>query len=274
MATFDGHVRRVGEYVGALRGKGRAIREFNCSQSVEALRQGLPIRVGARANPRIILRGDTFIELGSPDAGSCGFVLWTDTPALIQDGRITLVGPDIPESPAARLPFGQVVLVGGKTLGNEEHLSLGQAQYVADQIEGYMLKSSARSLWGRVSKDAAAKGFSFETLGQALMLIFRSSLPKVEAMEIVFVTSAKEDVLGLDEIARDTSTIGAEIVKEHWKAKGYDLDCDLHCGSCSEKNVCDDIRKVVASQLRKAQKDASPSPAPLGDRSAEEGRLR
>ncbi|MBP1777650.1 MAG: hypothetical protein H6Q86_3660, partial [candidate division NC10 bacterium] len=32
---------------------------------------------------------------------------------------------------------------------------------------------------------------------------------------------------------------------------GYDLDCDLHCGSCHDKTVCDDIRKVVATRLRK-----------------------
>ena len=255
MSVFDAHVARVAEYVSEMRGKGRPATEITVPSSVRGLEDGLPIRVGPGANPRIILRGDTFVELGSPEAGSCGFVLWTDRPSLVRDGKITLLGPDIPEAPGTSLPFGQVLLVGGEALCSEDHQSVGQTQYVADQIEGYMLRSSSRSVWARVSKDAAARGFRFETLGRSLMMIFKSSLPKVNAMEIVFVTSGKGDLLPLDEIAREAHAIGDEIVREHWKARGYDLDCDLHCGSCTEKDVCDDLRKMVAARLRKAKKD-------------------
>jgi CO dehydrogenase/acetyl-CoA synthase beta subunit len=251
MATFDSYLENVARQVEELRTRGRPVKELTCPTSASELTKDLPIRVGPGANPRIILRGETFVELGSPEAGSCGLVLWTDNPSLVSDGKITLIGPDIPESPAASLPFGQVLLVGGAQLGVDEHQSVGQAQYVADQIEGYMIKSSSRYLWGRVSKEAAAKGFCFEFLGRAVMAIYKSSLPKVEAVEALFVTSSKEDVLTLNEIAREAQEIGAKLVKEHWKARGYDLDCDLNCSSCSEKQVCDDIRKVLAARERK-----------------------
>jgi hypothetical protein len=81
-------------------------------------------------------------------------------------------------------------------------------------------------------------------------------------MEVIFVTSSREDVLALGGVAQEVREIGAEIVKEHWKAKGYDLDCDLDCRSCHDKEVCDDIRKVAAARLRKEKKGASASASP------------
>ena len=251
MATFDEYVKKVAGYVEAMRTEGRPVKELACPTAIDALTESLPIQVGEGANPGIILRSDTFAELGNPEAGSCALVLWTDDPALVRDGTITVIGPDISESEGASLPFGQVLLVGGHELSVEEHQSLSQAQYVADQIEGYMIKSSSRNLWGRVSKEVAAKGFRFEVLGQALMSIYKSTSPKVEAVELVFVTSDKNDVLRLGEIAGEVQEVSTEIVKEHWKARGYDLDCDLDCKSCSEKVVCDDIRKVISDRARK-----------------------
>jgi CO dehydrogenase/acetyl-CoA synthase beta subunit len=257
MATFDAQIREVAAYVEEMRAMGRPTREFQVASAVEILTQEVPVRVGPGANPKIILRSDTFLELGSPQAGSCAFVLWTDTPSLIRDGRMTLVGPDVPEAGGASLPFGQIVLVGGDRLSAEEHQAIEQTQYIADQIEGYMVRSSSRNIWSRVSTEAAAKGFCFETLGRCLMTIFKSSLPKVQAMEVVFVTSGKDDVLRLNDIAREVRDISADIVKEHWKRRGYDLDCDLDCRSCHDKDVCDDIRKIIAVRLRKERNAAA-----------------
>ncbi len=256
MAIFDAQFRRVAEYVEELRALGRPSREFTVAGSVAALTDGLPIRVGPGANPKIILRSDTFVELGEPAAGSCALVLWTETPTLIRDGRIRLIGPDIPHAGGASLPFGQILLVGGTDLSAEEHQSLGQTQYVADQIEGYMVRSTSRNIWSRISNEAAAKGFCFETLGRALMAIYKTSVAKVQAMEAVFVTSGKDDVLQLNDIAREVRDIGADIVKEHWKARGYDLDCDLDCRSCHDKDVCDDVRKIIATRLKKEREAA------------------
>jgi CO dehydrogenase/acetyl-CoA synthase beta subunit len=260
MATFDSQIAAVTAHVEELRAQGRAARAFTAPSSVAALEEGLPIRVCPGASPGVILRADTFVELGSPDAGSCALVLWTDAPSLVRDGRVTVIGPDIPEAPGASLPFGQVLMVGGVDLGAEEHQSLEQAQFVADQVEGYMVRSSSRNVWSRVSKDVAAKGFCLNTLGSALMLIFKSSLPKVQAMEIVFVTSGKEDLLRLGAIATEVHERGKEIVKAHWKARGFDLDCDFDCRSCEERKVCDYIREVAGARKKKTRKAAAGSP--------------
>lgn len=257
MSVFDVYVKKVAGYVEEVRARGRQVREFDSPAAVSELVEGLPVRVGPRASSGIILRGDTFVELGNPDAGSCAFLLWTDNPSLIRDGKITLIGPDIQETPGASLPFGQILMVGGKELGKEEHSALEGSQYISDQVEGYMIKSTPERMWSRVGKDAAAKGFDFCTLGKALMTIFKSDVPKVQAMEVIFVTSSKEDVQRLDDIAQQVRKIDKDIVRETWLARGYDvLECTLgwDCDSCADKPVCDEIREVITVRKKKARK--------------------
>lgn len=260
MAVFDVYIKKVGKYVEGVRQNGRRIVEFDCPSAVDELVEGLPVRVGRDANSGIILRGDTFVELGNPDAGSCAFLLWTDNPSLIRDGRITLIGPDIKESQGASLPFGQVLMVGGTGLIEGGHSALEQNQYISDKIEGYMIKSTPERMWSRVSRDAAARGFCFETLGKALMAIFKSEVPKVQAVEIVFVTSSKEDVQRMEKIATQVRKISKDIVREAWKARGYDiLECTLgwDCNSCADKTVCDDIKELITVRKKRNSKGRS-----------------
>ena len=251
MAVFDIYIQEVIAYVEKMREKDGRSKEFSCLEPPERIKEQLPIRVGSNANSGIILRSDTFVELGNPLAGSCALVVWTGNPSLIRDGRITLLGPDIPESSGASLPFGQVLMAGGKDLSDKEHESLVQNQYVADQIEGYMIKSAPDRIWSRVSRQVAEKNFDFETLGKALVSIFKTEEPKIEAMEVVFVTSSKEDIQELSAITAQVDKISREIVKESWKIRGYDIECDLDCNSCGDKPVCDDIRDVLEAKKKK-----------------------
>jgi len=253
MSVFDAYIRKVEEYVKALRTDGQEAREFTCRETHDRIKETLPVRVGAKAHEGIILRSDTYLELGNPLAGSCAFVLWTENPSLMDDGKITLLGPDIPESAGESLPFAQVLIVGGEGLTERDHESLVQHQYISDRVEGYMIKSAPDRVWSRVSKGAAEKGFDFETLGKALVGVVKSEEPRVQAMEILFVTASKEAVQGLANLAVQIRKISKDIVKENWKIRGYDIECAADCSSCGEKQVCDDIREVIAIRKRKSQ---------------------
>lgn len=257
MAVFDEDIQHVSDYVKKLQKKDLQMREYFFSGLSEAMSEDLPIQVGPEANPGIILRGDTFIELGNPTAGSLSLFLWTDNPSLIPDNKITLFGPDIQESPGASLPFAQIIMAGGEKFREKDHEKLAMGPHVSDQIEGYMVRSSSVNMWSRVSKDAAEKGFSFEVLGKALFSIFMSNIPYTQALEIVFVTSSKEDVLQLNELCKKIKNISQDIVKETWKAKGYDLDCDYNCESCMDQSTCDSIREVIAEHRKKMKEDES-----------------
>jgi len=254
MAPFDVYITGLAQYISDMREKGRQVREISCPIDVNGLLSGLPVRVGRKSYEGIILRSDTFVELGSPDQGSCAFLLWTDKPSLVRDGKITLIGPDIQESPGSSLPFGQVLLLGGTDLGKEDHELMGNSQFVSDQIEGYMIRSVPQRMWSRVSKKAAEKGFSFETLGRALAAILKSEIHNVQAVEMLFVTSSKEDVDQLEYIDKQVQKIAREIVRETWKAKGIEIfECNLgwDCSSCPDKPVCDDIRELIIIRKKK-----------------------
>jgi hypothetical protein len=256
VATFDLYVKKVADYVEDLRASGRSVREFGCSGDPGTLIESLPVRVGPGASPGIVLRGDTFAELGSPDSGSCAFPLWTNDPSLIEDGRITLIGPGIQESAGGSLPFAQVLMVGGKALGDEEHAALEQNQYISDRVEGYMIRSTPGRMWSRISQEVAGKGFDFDVLGGALTAIFKSELPKIDSMEILFVTSSREDLEPLRAISEQVRTMGQYIVRKTWLAKGYDiLECTMgwDCKSCDDRPVCDDIRDVIKIRKRKVK---------------------
>lgn len=250
MSDFDEYVKKVREYL-----QGQEVKEFVCPSSVDELLVGLPVQVGPGSNPGIILRSDMFAELGNPAEGSTGFILWTEDPALIRDGHVTVIGPDIPELEGSSRPFAQVMMLGGKGLNTELQEKIEEYQHISDHLEGYMVRSSSQSVWGRVSRDAVAKGFTLETLSKALMITMKSNVPEVDAMEIVFVTSSKEDLKQLSEIALKVDDARKAIIKEVWKERGYDLDCDLDCSSCGSKTTCDDVRDIIRARDKKEKEE-------------------
>ena len=252
MKAYEIHLARVREYIAEKKRQGRQVREIDCDTRNENLVHGLPVHVGPRLKRSVILKEDTFVELGNPSVASCSFVIWSDEPSGITDGRITLIGADIQESKGKSLPFGQVIIVGGTELKETHYLDLEKTQYTSDQIEGYMLRSVPRRVWSRVSYEAADKGFSLETLGRALMAIFRRKHPLVQATEVVFVTSSKEDVNQLDGIAADVRKFSGE-VRKLIRLNDGTYDCtEYNCETCDEKAVCDSIREWITLRRKKA----------------------
>lgn len=260
METYDLYVKKLAELVDEWRRQGHAVQEFDGTGDPQAIIDALPLRVGPGAQKGIILRRDTYAELGSPSAGSCAFVMWTTDSSLVRDGRVTLVGPDIPEAASGHLPLGQIVIVGGRGLGMEDQSVLEQKQYIADLLEGYMVKSAPGRVWTRVSKAAAEKGLNFEMLGRALQAIYKRQLPQIESIETLFVTTGKDEIKQLEGLAAQVRVLGKAFRRDALRAQGFDLvDCTMgtDCKSCEVKIVCDDIRDVV--RIRK-RRDRKPKP--------------
>ncbi len=258
METYDLYMQKLAALVKDIGHRGVRVREFDVSGNCETLIDELPLRVGPGAQKGVILRGDTYAELGKPSAGSSAFVMWTTDPSLVRDGRVTLIGPDIREAGSEALPLGQVLIVGGGELGKEEQPLLEQRQYLSNLLEGYMVKSSPGRIWARVGKDAAVKGFDFEMLGKALIAIYKRELPKIESVEVLFVTSSKQEIHQLEAIASQVRVLGKAFRRDALRAKGHELiDCTMgtDCASCEVKPDCDDIRDVVKIRKRRDRKD-------------------
>jgi CO dehydrogenase/acetyl-CoA synthase beta subunit len=220
------------------------------------------VRVGPDAGRGVILREDTFVELGNPGVASCSFVVWSGERSAVMDGRITCIGPDIQQSRGQSLPFGQVMIVGGDELTAQHYPELERTQYTSDQIQGYMLRSVPRRVWSRVGNQAAAQGFCFETLGRALMSVFRWRNPLIQATEVVFVTSSKEDVDQLESIAADVRKFSGEVRKlvRQWDGS---YDCmEYDCDTCDDKPVCDSVRDWIELRRNRTREAAPGGPIP------------
>lgn len=249
MAIFDTYIEQTDGYAEEMHEKGRLVRELSSADIPAAL----SLKIGPGASPGIVMKSDTFLELGSPAMGSCSFALYSDNVSLIHDGRIRLIGPDVQESPPAALSFGQVIVAGGETLADEEYQTLIQSQYIGDQIEGYMVKCTPGHIWTRVSREAAEKGFNFKFLGMALITLVKARIPGVTAAEILFVTSDKADVQRLGAIGTGVSAVARDIKARQWHNRGINIaDCAFggHCGSCEDKSACDEIRNITLTRKR------------------------
>jgi CO dehydrogenase/acetyl-CoA synthase beta subunit len=245
------HLPRLRDYVAQKKAQGREVREIDCDTRSNRLVAGLPVRVGRQAREGIILREDAFVELGNPSIASSSFVVWSDELSAVVDGRITCIGPDIQQSEGQSLPFGQVMIVSGSELETAHYPELERTQYTSDQIEGYMLRSVPRRVWSRVSKEAAARGFCFETLGRALMSVFRGKHPLIEATEVVFVTSSREDVVQLDAIGADVRKFTGEL-RKLVRQPDESYDCmEYDCDTCDDKPVCDSVREWTKLRRKK-----------------------
>jgi CO dehydrogenase/acetyl-CoA synthase beta subunit len=250
MAIFDECVERIEGYVEEMRAAGRRVWEFSPALPASDTPAPLPFKVGPGAGSGLVMKSDTFLELGSPAAGSCAFALCSET-SLIRDGRVRLIGPDVQESPSGAIPFGQVIMAGGAALTDEEYQHLVQSQYTGDQIEGYMVKSIPGRIWGRVSNGAAQRGFDFRFLGAALMRIVKTRVPQATAAEVLFVTSGTADVGRLADIGDRVSVIGREMRRRVWEKRGIDISACAFggdCGSCGDRAVCAEVRKIASAR--------------------------
>ena len=247
----------IRDLVKQLKNRNGSYKEFEVDP--DKLLDNLPIRVGSGAGENILLKEDTAVELGSPETSSCAFIVLINFPHLLKDGKITLIGPDIPDSDGKTLNYGQILLLGGSNLTDKKYKSLERAQFIGDQIEGFMIRTVPQKLWCRISKNVITKGFSFEILGRALMHIFKAQFPLIEKMETIFITSNQEDIEKLNQIAQKVRSKYSKIFQKEMKERIERIrtDCDnpWECDTCPDRVTCDEIEEMVQMSKDKKNKE-------------------
>jgi len=239
MGIFTGALREVRAFMKDAEGRNK--REF-------ASLTGSVWPAGGDKN--LVMAADVGVELGNPQEESVSFVLWTEEISEIHDGRITLIGPDIPESRSQSRPFGKVILLSGRGFdeGNtyERYRQLDGLRFDLD-LKGYMLRAASvyQKEWIRISRVAVEDGFSFRILGTELIHLFRR-MDYIDAAEVLFVTSGPEDMTPLKGIATGAGRIIAAMGKmvDEWS-----MDCD----ACEYEDVCNAVEdlKRMRDQLMK-----------------------
>ena len=246
MALFDTHLKNIRAYLNKKRDQGKV---------TEILYQG-KTNWPSMKNRNLVLGQDTAVELGNPRDASVSFLLWVDDPSLITPGKITLVGPDLPQSKSKQLSFGKVVIVGGSDFNEENSFDRYREMELLRydiHLKGYMMRgvSQYQREWSRVSGEALDNGFSFQVLGGAIIDAF-SELNYILSSELIFITSSREDVLEMSTISDSVMTLLRAMNK---MAGEMSFDCD----TCEYTDVCADVAELrsMRNMLKKKEVPSS-----------------
>ena len=243
MRLFESSINDVRVFTGNTLKKGFDALVYDTSH--------IPVWPGGKKGT-IVMQADTAVELGNPREESSAFLMWTEDASLVCNGKITLIGPDLPESSGGSLPFGKVVILGVKGVGEENchemHREIELMRYDMN-LDGYMMRAVSQRgrEWSRVSRDAVMRGFSLGVLGASLIRMYLTN-PHVVSAELLFVTSSGEDVMKLGEIGNKAVRLIEAMNK---MASEYMFDCD----SCDYSDVCSEVEG-----LRNMKKAANKKP--------------
>jgi len=233
MGLFDEQVAFLQDRIARRRSEG-ALRSFDPSRY-----DGWP------RESSLVLQEQTALELGNPARGSLSFIVWgSEAPA--PDDAVLLVGPDIGEiDPAAGAPLAQVVLVSGDFAdAYATHRAIREAVYAAE-LQGFMSRvmPSRQSIWCRVSHRALQEGLSLGHLGSAIVSGIRQAMP-VRAVQVLYITSGKGDILELKETAEQVRNITGALIKMS-EETSFDCDC------CEYRPVCETVEEIARIRREK-----------------------
>ncbi len=246
MELFKTHIRQIKDFLDLKRGENQATESVHFGRCHWPLVENKPLVMGQ----------DTAVELGNPKTASTSQLLWTNTRDLIQNRRISIVGPDLSEMDGSQAPFGKIVLVAGEGFDEKNSYSryraLEKVRYTLN-LEGYMMRGASQFQreWSRVSHGALKDGFSLKILGAALMDRYLE-LDFVRSVEIVFITSSTADVLAMNQVSASAMTIiGAMNKMTGEMATEMALDCD----ACEYVEVCSEVASLRSMRRRRKQQE-------------------
>lgn len=232
MALFDRTLAEIHAFVADAEAGSRA-RRLSPLPAVEL------DRWTAGPGPQVVLAEEVGLELGSASGASLSLILWQTTPGL-DDGRITLVGPDLSEARGRQLSFAQLVLVQlAAEPGDDAYEHYRQLRDAVFQLRlrglMYRVLPSRQSIWCRASRDALAAGLDARVLGSALLARVKA-LHFVKAAQAVLVTSRE----GVEELARAAS-LALDTVEA--LARMQDQEA-MDCESCEHQKTCDVVDEL------------------------------
>ncbi|MBD3187336.1 CO dehydrogenase/CO-methylating acetyl-CoA synthase complex subunit beta [Candidatus Bathyarchaeota archaeon] len=151
----------------------------------------LPVEVGPVFEGERIRGKQMYVELGGPKQEK-KFELVRVVPSdKIEDGRVTIIGPDIPDiEEGSNVPWGIVIEMSGDKLEEDlESVLERRIHEFTNYIEGTMHLNQRYDVWQRVSKNAVKKGFnSLKFIGDILMRLYKAELPIVEKAQVTIYT--------------------------------------------------------------------------------------
>jgi CO dehydrogenase/acetyl-CoA synthase beta subunit len=241
MNTFDPYFERIREYESSLKDHGGDIRSWFAEPDNTKPK-------GQRSSP-LILKENTAVELGGPLTANSRFMLRTANASLVSHRKVTLIGPDIAQIRNGVYPFGQVIMVAGPSLNGQNRLKVERTLSVAEQIPGYMARSTGGKIWSRISLEALDSGFSLRSLGTSIVAHLAAALSDIlTAVELLFVTSSVADVHEMEKIGAQVRKLDHDLRRQRLTKTGeseYQCEAEISCEVCPDNVVCNEIRQIL-----------------------------
>ncbi len=154
----------------------------------------IPITVGPAFEGEVIRKGDMHIEFGGGRTTAFELVEMVNEDQ-IEDGKIEVIGPEIDDvEQGSSLPLGIMVKIFGRKMQVDfEGVLERRIHYLINYGEGLWHMAQRDTIWMRISKDAAAKGFKIRDYGELLVAKFKDEFPSiVDRVQVTLITDAEK----------------------------------------------------------------------------------
>jgi len=160
----------------------------------------IPVLVAPAFEGERVRKENLKVEFGSKY--STAFEYLVSRPASqIEDGRVTLVGPDIDASDAKAMPLGVLVEVAARKFNKDfEPILERQIHRYVNEAQGLMHMGQRDMVWLRVSREAFDKGLRLKHLGVLLhAMLHRNFGAIIDKVQVTLFTKEKDVVRHLVE---------------------------------------------------------------------------
>ncbi len=170
----------------------KALEVRGCKVKITAV--PIPVPYGPAFEGERIRKAQAHVEFGGNITPAFEFVTMVDLDS-INDGEITVVGPDIDEiEPGAALPLAIWVEVAGRKMQSDfEPILERQIHHLLNEAEGIWHIGQRDILWSRVSKAGFDKGLRLRHFGEILHAKFLDDYPAiVDKVKVTLFTDRDE----------------------------------------------------------------------------------
>ncbi|MFW5987484.1 MAG: CO dehydrogenase/CO-methylating acetyl-CoA synthase complex subunit beta, partial [Methanohalophilus sp.] len=201
--------------------------------------EDFPFEISPMFEGERIRKNDMYVELSGPKSIGFELVKAAEMDDVV-DGKFNMIGPDIQDmEEGGRYPFAMIYKIAGELVEEDlESIVERRNHDFQNYIQGLMHLNQRYDVWVRLSKEAVEKGVtSFESIAQAIMMLFKNELPFIEKVEATYITDKDEIEKLMDEAkakykARDDRTRNL-----HDEDVDTFYGCTL-CQSFAPSNVC------------------------------------
>jgi len=227
---------------------GKQVRYYQSPKDTSSFLGQSNINVGVNQFKKIILEEELGLELGGSGVQSFSLIHPIINNDRIQNGRITVLGPEFQDIPQSKVHFGMFLLIGVDFLTERLFQEMRGLNLISNGIEGFSIRTIPRKFWCRINSSLLAKNFSMEFLGNAIIHLYKTKFKDlIQSMEIFFINNDPGFINKFIQITSPITNIHLEKWKEkvnEWKKK-IDCDYDWGCEICPYFEDCEDIKDVL-----------------------------